>query len=318
VREIVEAGGAATSEPEGKVRAPVGTHTVLPEPEWRAAQRAHQGIVDAWAAPRLARRQRGERHPVDDFLWEYYPVRPAQLRRWSPGLGVALTGAADEFLGQPGFVATTFGVVVDPAALPYQVKMASRIAPLLAASSSRSGRFGCFALHEWAMVYGLSQDEVRHQAWPLRLDPTQVKAVVDEIGLRCTHFDAFRFYTDESRRLNPVQLTRETQLENEQPGCLHANMDLYKWAWQLFPLTSSDLVRATRELAVEVRRLDMQAAPYDLRGLGVEPIPVETPDGRAKFAALQREFADRASELRSLVQGIASVVASSRPDIAPL
>ena len=30
---------------------------------------------------------RGERHPVDDFLFEYYPNRPSLLRRWHPGLG---------------------------------------------------------------------------------------------------------------------------------------------------------------------------------------------------------------------------------------
>ena len=165
------------------------------------------------------------------------------------------------------------------------------------------------------MVYGLSQEQFRHQAWPLRLDPSEVKAVVDEVGLRCTHFDAFRFYTDESRPLNPLQLTRETQIDHEQPGCLHANMDLYKWAWQLFPLTSSDLVRATREFAVEVRRLDMQAAPYDLRRLGVEPIEVENADGRAQFAAHQRVFAERAARLRDQVLGTAAAVVRYRPDI---
>jgi hypothetical protein len=288
---------------------------VLPQAEWQEARRRHQDIVDDWAAPRLARRQQGERHPVDDFLWEYYPVRPAQLRRWSPGLGVALAGAADEFLEQPGFVRTPDGVAVDPSTLPHQLKMAARIAPLLTATAGRQGRFGCFALHEWAMVYGLSQEQVRHQAWQLRLEPSEVKAVVDEVGLRCTHFDAFRFYTDEARPLNPLQLTRETQIDSEQPGCLHANMDLYKWAWQLFPLTSSDLMRATREFAVDVRRLDMQAAPYDLRRLGIEPMEVENADGRAQFAAQQKAFAERAAQLRDQVQGIAAAVVKYRPDI---
>jgi hypothetical protein len=301
---------AATEPPIGDT---VPIHTVLAQAEWQAAQQHHQAIVDVWAAPRLARRQRGERHPVDDFLWEYYPVRPAQLRRWSPGVGVALAGASDEFLAQPGFVATPQGAAVDPHALPHQLKMATQIASLLAATASRQGRFGCFALHEWAMVYGQPQEEVRHRAWPLRLEPNAVKAVVDEVGLRCTHFDAFRFYTDASRPLNPLQLTRETQIDNEQPGCLHANMDLFKWAWQLFPLTSSDLVRATREFAVQVRQLDMQAAPYDLRSLGVEPIEVETADGRARFAAQQKVFADHAAQLRDNVLGTATDVLRYQP-----
>ena len=34
------------------------------------------------------------KHPVHDFLFTYYSQRPAQLRRWHPGYGVALAGAA--------------------------------------------------------------------------------------------------------------------------------------------------------------------------------------------------------------------------------
>jgi hypothetical protein len=274
---------------------------VLREDEWRAEQRRHEQIVDEWAAPRLERRLKGLKHPVDDFLWEYYPVRPGQLRKWSPGLDVALTGAADEFLERKGFVRADDGVLVDRSVLVHQRAAAARISLLLQATSDRPARFGCFALHEWAMVYGLSQDEVRHRAWPLRVSPDDVKDIVDELGLRCTHFDAFRFYTDQARPLNPLQLTREMQVETEQPGCLHANMDLYKWTWQLFPAVSSDLVRATRELAVAVRQLDMQASPYDVRELGVEPILIHTPEGRAEFTAAQREFAARAEPLRAAV-----------------
>lgn len=170
---------------------------------------------------------------------------------------------------------------------------------------SRPARFGCFALHEWAMVYGLTQEEVRHRAWPLRVSADEVKEVVGELGLRCTHFDAFRFYTEPARPLNPIQLSRANQIEFEQPGCLHANMDLYKWAWQLFPATSSDLVRATRELAVDVRHLDMASSPYDVRALGVEPLLVETASGRAVFAARQRELSERAEPLRVALLNVA-------------
>ena len=47
----------------------------------------------AWVQPHLERRRRGEKHPVHDFLFTYYSQRPAQLRRWHPGLGVELEGA---------------------------------------------------------------------------------------------------------------------------------------------------------------------------------------------------------------------------------
>jgi hypothetical protein len=35
----------------------------------------------------------------------------------------------------------------------------------------------------------------------------------------------------------------------------------------------------------------MRASPYDLRELGYEPIPVETPEGRADYVRRQRDFA---------------------------
>ena len=75
-------------------------------------------------------------------------------------------------------------------------------------------------------------------------------------------------------------------------------MDLYKHAFRLWPLVGSDLVADCFELAWDVRTVDMRAAPYDLAGLGFEPIRIETPEGKQEYAALQRGFADRAQPLR--------------------
>jgi hypothetical protein len=52
-------------------------------------------------------------------------------------------------------------------------------------------------------------------------------------------------------------------------------------------------------LAREIRELDMRASPYDLRGLGYPPVPVETEAGRAEYAAAQHDFAQRAGPLRT-------------------
>ena len=156
---------------------------------------------------------------------------------------------------------------------------------------------GCFGLHEWAMV--LDVDDVRHTDYPLRVTQHQVRAAIDEVGLRCTHFDAFRFFTPAAAPLNPVQLTRALQIATDQPGCLHANMDLYKHAMALAPLVGSAVVRSAFALAREIRQVDMQAAPYDLTSLGVVPLRVETPAGRAQFAAHQRDFAQRAHAIRA-------------------
>jgi hypothetical protein len=42
----------------------------------------------------------------------------------------------------------------------------------------------------------------------------------------------------------------------------------------------------------------MRAAPYDLRELGVEPIRIETPEGKQAYVAHQRGFAARSAVLR--------------------
>jgi hypothetical protein len=263
---------------------------LLDEQTWRARRAAHETRVDSWIAPHLERRRRGIRHPVLDFLFSYYSHRPARLRHWQPGAGVVLENGpefdADAFLAKRG-------------------ESVAWIRGLLAATASRPAHYGCFGMHEWAMVYRQTQDEVRHNAWPLRLSPADTAAVVEERGVRCSHFDAFRFFTGPARPLNLLQPTREGQSDLEQPGCLHANMDVYKWAYKLGPLVESELVADAFALAYDIRSLDMRASPYDLADLGYPPVRVETPEGRAEYAAAQRSFAERARPLRErLIEAI--------------
>jgi hypothetical protein len=170
---------------------------------------------------------------------------------------------------------------------------------LLAGVASRPPMLGCFGLHEWAMVYGQEPGSVRHPAYPLRLGARQADAVVDSHRIACTHFDAYRFFSDPARPLNTVRPTRETQAAYDQPGCLHATMDLYKWAYKLTPLVASELIADCFELARDVRQVDMQASPYDLRALGVAPIAIETAAGKAEYMQRQRDFAERAAPLRA-------------------
>lgn len=85
----------------------------------------------------------------------------------------------------------------------------------------------------------------------------------------------------------------------EQPGCLHANMDLYKWAYKLSPLVSSDLVLDAFVLARDIREMDMRASPYDLSDYGYEPVRIETRDGKAEYIEAQRAFAERAAPRRA-------------------
>ena len=167
---------------------------------------------------------------------------------------------------------------------------------LLAATASRAPTYGCFGLHEWAMVY--RQAETRHD-WPLRLGPDGTDEVVESHRIGCSHFDAYRFFTPEARPLNTLSPGRDDRAAFEQPGCLHAGMDLYKHAFRLTPMVGSDLVADCFELARDIRELDMRAAPYDLRDLGFEPVRIETAAGKQEYAAAQRGFAERGAPLRA-------------------
>ena len=179
------------------------------------------------------------------------------------------------------------------------------IRDLLARTAARPAQLGCFGLHEWAMVYRQEPEQVRHADWPLRLGSEGTDRVVEQHQIRCSHFDAYRFFTPPARPLNVLTPTREAQPALEQPGCLHANMDLYKWAYKLSPGVPSDLTLDCFELAREVRELDMRAAPYDLRELGVDPVRIETSEGKAEYVAAQRAFSQRAQALRArLVAGL--------------
>jgi hypothetical protein len=172
------------------------------------------------------------------------------------------------------------------------------IRDLLERTLSREGTFGCFGLHEWAMVYRQDPDEVRHDQVPLRLTHAQTDRVVENHRIRCSHFDAFRFFTPEARPLNEHQPTRESMREMEQPGCLHGGMDLYKWAMKLIPVVPSEVVLDAFDLARDIRTLDMEASPYDVRDWGYGVVAIETPEGKAEYVRRQRAFAARGNEIR--------------------
>jgi hypothetical protein len=84
----------------------------------------------------------------------------------------------------------------------------------------------------------------------------------------------------------------------EQPGCLHAGMDLYKYAFWFSPLVPSDLVMDCFENAARARALDMRASPYDMSPFGLEPIHVETPEGRREYAVEQMSLMTATTPLR--------------------
>ncbi|MEV8251501.1 3-methyladenine DNA glycosylase [Microbacterium sp. NPDC076768] len=265
--------------------------------DWARFEYEHRERADELTAAHRERAARGEKHPVWDFLFTYYSYKPSQLRRWHPGAGVELADATDR-LAWRWYVPGTRDDSAAPDASVFareKSELAGLIERMLRRTASRPGQFGCFGLHEWAMVY--RADEHRH-AVPLRLGQAGTDRVVEGHDLRCTHFDAFRFFTPEAVPRNRTSLSREEQPLFEQPGCLHAGMDLYKWATKLGPLIPGNLLLDSFELARDIRLLDMQAAPYDLSPWNVVPVPIETAEGKAEYVRRQREFADRGAALR--------------------
>lgn len=268
---------------------------VLEESVWRRRAQAHRERTDRFLQAHRA--PQGKPHPVWDFLFTYYSLRPRQLRVWHPGFGVALTGgAAKGHLDRGGYGSGPDGVTVTRAYLAARAETVRFIAGLLSATASRPARLNCFGLHEWAMVY--RAPAVRHGQVPLRLGTSGTNAVVESMPLRCSHFDAYRFFTEPAVARNAETLTRDRQVATEQPGCLHAAMDCYKWAFKLGPLVESELVMDCLELAADARALDMRASPYDLRDYEFEPIAIETPAGRAEYVRAQQSIAERSAPLR--------------------
>jgi len=271
---------------------------LLDEPDWTTRERLHQKRVDEFCEPHRSRARVGEAHPVWDFLFTYYSLRPRQLRIWHPGYGMALGGAAARrYLDRSGYGTGRLGVTVAREHLLARADTVAFIARLLRATAARQPRLNCFGMHEWAMVY--RAPTVRHDRVPLRLGQAGTDAVVESMPLRCTHFDAYRFFTEPATARNAERLTRGGQVATEQPGCVHTSMDLYKWAFKLGPLIDSDLVMDCLELAGDARSLDMRASPYDLRDYGFEPITVETAAGRAEYVRAQQSIAERAAPLRA-------------------
>ncbi len=287
---------------------------ILTEEQWTTAANEHRERVRAFTEPYLERRSAGKKHPVEDFLFTYYNEKPGKLLRWHPGAGVVLTGsAAVERINWKHYRALTEteqhelkldgdAVTVDRTAfLRDRGSTTGYVQTLLGRTAARPGHFGCFGLHEWAMTYKSGENGIRHDYLNLRLGADGTDRVVEESRIKCTHFDAFRFYTPQAVELNELQPTRQSQPAMEQPGCLHANMDLYKWAYKLTPWLPSELVMDCFELSWRIREMDMQASPYDLAEWGYQPIRIEEPAGKAHYVSAQRAFAEESAALRSLI-----------------
>lgn len=278
---------------------------VLEPAQWQEQMAAHEARAD----DRLARFRHAEYHPVYDFLFEYYPVRPSHLRRWHPGFGVGLLGVPPHVTWRDYRTANGVTSVDVDALWERRGSSLEYMRDLMAATRTNPASFDCFGLHEWAMVY--RTDSPRHTL-PLRLGADGTNEVVETHRIRCTHYDAFRFFTEPARPLNFTVLSRERQIETDQVGCVHATMDLYKWCWKLGPLVPGNLFLDALDLAIEARQLDMEASPYDCRELGLGVVPIETAEGKAEYVRRQRALAEKGKPLRDRLVALVDSAQAAR------
>lgn len=273
---------------------------------WVSRAVDHLKCVNPFIEAHLQRKSLGASHAVHDFFFSYYRYPPIKLKQWYPRFDERLPVNRDILERFPWFEGGWFifeketqTIRLDLNRLDSPSKsLASYVSAICREILNRPQRFGCYGLHEWAMVYKQSPDQIRHQKHQLRLSSTALATFVESQTVCCTHYDAFRFFTEEAKPLNSFTLLPESRLKMEQGGCVHANMDLYKWTTKLWPWIGSDLIRKTFLLAVECRELDMRASPYDLSGLGYEPICIENESGRKEYQGLQQDLANRAVPLR--------------------
>jgi hypothetical protein len=269
-------------------------------------------------------------HPIYNFIFIYFFFNRKILFQYSPGIDVQIEAIHDsqELMSinlapelQPVSSHQNY-LAVSSTEKKIAKKFLQRTLQIQKSIQSKLPSFWCFGLHEWAMQYHstqqISQKNSSFQSLPLRVTQQQIESLLNparhEIQssvprLRCTHYDAIRFFTPSSVPLNAVSPspTRSTVDQFDQPGCIHVNMDLFKyahtislislllplrWAAKLYPFIPSSLLIDALEIALRAREIDMRASPYDLtaykgtansptRGLGSqfspEPICVETP-----------------------------------------
>lgn len=269
---------------------------------WTARAQQHKLAVLAYTQPCRDRRARRKSHPVLDFLFTYYSFSMGRLEAWHPPLNVALE--CSNFTDLPTYYSEQYYsqsngcVFLDLTKLNEERRSSMRwMSHLLTQTQQRSPNYACYGMHEWAMVYGGS--DVRHrESAPLRLGQDGTDEVVRSRPILCSHYDAFRFFQPDARSFNRLYPEKEKRDQHEQPGCVHANMDIYKWAYKCMPWVGSDFLWKTFLLALEMRELDMRASPYDLSDYGYTPIKIETSEGRKIYEQEQRRLAEKAKPLR--------------------
>ncbi|NCP83861.1 MAG: 3-methyladenine DNA glycosylase [Bacteroidetes bacterium] len=281
----------------------IDTSTLLYS-EFKIKQLQHSFVVNQLLSEYLGKRETGEKHPIYDFLFEYYFFSPSQLEKFSPGIAVSIINDCENYedftLPNKNFYSFSDeknAWIMQTQSLSQKRKDSlTWVITLLEHTQQNEPQFACLGLHEWAMLYK-NETNVRHSL-ALRVSARELQHLVESKPLKCTHFDAFRFFTKEANPLNKTRLTKDSRVKSEQSACVHANMDIYKWSHKFYPWISSELILESFYLAIEARTIDMQASPYDVSLIGLNPIRIETKEGAEEYVRYQKQLCIKGNSIR--------------------
>lgn len=302
------------------------TLSIIPYNDWMISAYLHRQKMDnGLLYPQIPNKDLITRshsiseNPIYNFLHYYYRYSSLELKLYSPGMNFALESlpSSSSILlihKHMREIPNSNFIYLRPTSKLLQSKRygfapISRYHDIIQNTLNRNPHYGCFGLHEWAMLYSnrrlpsFSDNSERHQSQlKLRVDQHTIDATVEASQLTCTHFDAWRFFDPAAQPMNHIHpLTRSGQIDNEQPGCIHATMDIFRYAYELYPYVSSDLLRACLSIALEARKIDMCASPYDvsaIEGCG-DAICIETLEGKMLYVQKQQELYEKSNPLRA-------------------
>ena len=268
---------------------------VLPAAEWQARTAAHEARIDRWAVPHRERRTRGESHPVHDFLFTYYSETPGRVRRWHPGVGTALAPPPDgpaphaEWrwyrTGDDGTVAPR------PGGLPRRPRQRRCASCTSCSPPPRAGRCSPAASGCTSGRWSTAPTSAGTRC-PLRLGQAGTDAVVEAHPIRCTHFDAFRFFTPAGRRPQPPAADpgEPDRDWSSRAACTR------RWTSTSGPTSSappSPVSCSPTASSWPPTSASWTCGPRrtTCSDLGYAAVAIETAEGKAEYAAAQRGFA---------------------------
>ena len=256
-------------------------------PVWRERRAAHEERVDDWLAPHLRRRAAGR--PIRSRTSSSPTTRtgPRSCAGGTPAPGVVLAGVARPRAG-PDYAPRAAGATLDTAAVLARRGDSMRLDPRAAGPHGRArGRtWAASACTSGRWSTGRPRRGTPQRLAAAALARSDRRVVRGERGVRCSHFDAYRFFTAPARPLNVLRPTREAQhdagaagLPARQHGPLQVGVQaVARWS-------PSELVADCFALARDIRDAGHARQPVRPGGAGLRAGADGDPRGPGRVRA---------------------------------